>query len=407
MKILYIHNDYGQPSGEEYAAESIAQLLIENGHTVRWFRRSSAGLDRSKYGKMKAFVAGIYNPFSAVALKRILDSYRPDIVQVQNIYPLISPSIFGVLKRRSIPVVMRCPNYRLFCPNGLHMVKGQVCERCLSTGRELWCVLRNCEDSLLKSIGYALRGVVARILGSIVNNVDIFLVQSEFQKQKFVRNGIASDRIEILPGMIPAMRPPEHISLGDSVTFVGRISPEKGIEQFIEAANLLPDIPFIVAGDHRQMRGIRDRSPVNVRWLGFLNGDQLRDLYMKSRIVVIPSCCYEGFPNVLVQTMVLGKPTICSAIGGLPEIVSNRETGLLFEPNNTKDLVEKISLIYFNPELCYEFGLTARKKAQQEYSCDMYYKRLMKAFIRAVEHKRNKAETSDSVKNRVVYQCNG
>ncbi len=385
MKILYVHNEYGLPSGEEQAAEKIVQLLRNHGHLVRWFRRRSSDLGSSVYGKVKGLVTGIYNPASAAALAGVLDDFRPDIVQVQNIYPLISPSIFAVLRRRGTAVVMRCPNYRLFCPNGRHLVRGQVCEQCLRPGRELWCVLRRCEGSCSKSAGYALRNATARIAGSIRNGVDVFVVQSEFQKNKFVVNGIPPERIEILPGMVSNMNGDGDVPVGDLVTYAGRISAEKGIAEFLEAARLLPDTPFVVAGDERQMLNIRQEAPPNVTWLGFLQAAELRDLFIRSRLVVVPSKWYEGFPNVLVEAMALGKPIICSAIGALPEIVEDGVHGLLFAPGDAQSLSDKIRSLYGDPERCRRCGAAAREKARQEYSHAAYYRRLLHTFARAIE----------------------
>ena len=123
-------------------------------------------------------------------------------MQVQNLYPLISSSIFKPLKDRKIPVVMRCPNYRLFCPAGLSLdSKGKVCERCWRGFHEINCVILNCQHSFAASLGYALRNAFNRISGRILKGVDVFIVQSEFQKNKFMNQGIEADRIGIVPGI--------------------------------------------------------------------------------------------------------------------------------------------------------------------------------------------------------------
>ena len=228
MRLLYVHNDYGSPSGEENAAQAIGNLLEAHQHEVFWLRRSSAEIVGSIAGKFKAFLAGIHNPFAARAIAKELEEVKPDIVQVQNLYPLLSPSIFRPIKERKIPVVMRCPNYRLFCPNGLHLSKGRLCESCLGPGRELWCVLKNCEGNLPKSMGYALRNAWARMSGSILRNVDMFIVQTELQKQKCSQRGIAESRIGIVPALVCCKGFAEPGDSGDMVTFVGRVSPQKG-----------------------------------------------------------------------------------------------------------------------------------------------------------------------------------
>lgn len=386
MRVLYVHNDYGSRSGEEVAAEGLAQLLTDHGHEVFWFRRSSREIGDSIGGRAKAFFAGIHNPFAARALSRMLDDVKPDLVQVQNIYPLLSPSIFHPIKARRIPIVMRCPNYRLFCPNGLHLVRGGVCAKCLGFGREAWCILKNCENSLFKSTGYALRNAWARLGGRIVRNVDMFIVQTEFQKGKFVERGIPESRIGIVPGFVPDNDEAQPQELGDLVTFVGRVSPEKGIEDFLAAARLLPDVPFAVAGSENGMPGVRDRSPANVQWLGFLGDTELRDLYARSRIVVVPSRWYEGFPNVAAQAMVCARPVVAGRIGAMTSIVEDNRTGLLAEVADPHDLARKIETLYQDRDLCRRMGQAAREKAMAQYSSESIYLALTAVYDNAIRH---------------------
>ena len=72
MKILMVHNDYGKPSGEEHACESIARLLEEKGHSVTWFRKSSADIPPSLAGKARAFFSGIYSFRARREMARLL-----------------------------------------------------------------------------------------------------------------------------------------------------------------------------------------------------------------------------------------------------------------------------------------------------------------------------------------------
>jgi glycosyltransferase involved in cell wall biosynthesis len=384
MKILYAHNDYTSASGEEASAEALAMLLTDHGHSVFWFRRSSNEIAGSLRGSIKGLCTGLWNPFAARQLSARLDEIRPDLAQVQNLYPLLSPSIFGPLKDRGIPVVMRCPNYRLFCPNGLHLARGNVCERCLGAGREFWCLLRRCEGSLFKSLGYALRNVCARISGSIVRHVDMFMVQTEFQRRKFMDAGIPPSRIGIVPALMPREGYVESSPPGDLISFVGRVSPEKGIEDFLEAARLMPDRPFAVAGSDDHMPGIREKLPANVHWLGFLASRDLRTLYLQSRIIVVPSRWYESFPNVVVQAMVYGRPVVAADLGALPYIVQDRETGLLFRAADPLDLAEKLSILYPNDELCHRLGAAGRKRALDQYSPQRVYSALMAVYAQAM-----------------------
>lgn len=387
MKILIVHNEYGSISGEEHAAQEIADLLKDNGHEVFWFKRSSAGLADSVMGKIKAFFTGIYNPFAAKSLAKTIDKVRPDIIQIQNLYPLISSSIFKPIRKRMIPVVMRCPNYRLFCPNGLHLCNQKICERCLGFGKELWCILKNCENNIFKSTGYALRNAFARITKIIINNVDMFIVQTEFQKKKFIERGIASERIGIVPGVIPLSSLQDDIELGDLVTYIGRISLEKGIEDFLGAARLMPEIPFAIAGKNNIMPDIHNNHPLNVKWLGFLQSEELTNLYQKSRIIVIPSRWYEGFPNVALQAMAQARPIVAARIGALSSIIDDNKNGLLFEPGDKQELANKIQYLWNQRQLCHELGQAARNKVRHEYSPKKCYEALINVYNKAEKYK--------------------
>jgi len=306
-------------------------------------------------------------------------------VQVQNLYPFISPSIFRPCRERGIPVVMRCPNYRLFCPSGLHLHRGKLCERCLGAGRELWCVLRNCEGSIPKSVGYALRNASARLSRSILDGVDVFIVLSEFQKRRFMDQGIPADRIAILPNIAPQASEGCVPGAGSTVSYLGRIAEEKAFDEFAAAARALPDIPFVAAGDVKAgQEYLVQNLPPNLTWLGFLKDGGLDAFVRETRIFVSPSRCFEGFPNTVAMMMAHGKPVVATRIGALPEIVEEGRTGLLYGPGHADELAERIRELWENRARCRQLGSAGREKALTEYSADAVYERLMEIYGRAV-----------------------
>lgn len=373
MKILFIHNDYIKPSGEEAASGELARLMEEHGHEVRWFRKSSADI-HGIGDKLKAFFLGINNPMAARELSKVLDEFQPDAVQVQNLYPFISISIFKPLRERHIPVVMRCPNYRLFCPNGVCLdQKGKVCERCFGNGKEFWCIYKNCLGSRLKSVGYALRGGYARKTNAILDGVDVFIVQSEFQKKKFIAQGIEAEKIAVVPGIAPIVDAPKEWNAGEYVSFVGRVSYEKGIYEFIETARALPNIPFKVAGGIDVSYKSPEKLPENIEFVGFLKGKELDDFYLKSRIIVVPSKWYEGFPNVIVRGMLLGRPIVTTDIGAMQSIIRNGENGMLVPPGDSKAIVDCIKCLYYDLQQCKTLGLQAMTDTGNKYSREKIY----------------------------------
>ncbi|MHC4997151.1 MAG: glycosyltransferase, partial [Planctomycetota bacterium] len=202
LKIATVHNAYGKRSGEETVVHNTDRLLTERGHTTCRFERSSAEIERMPFGRVRSFASGVYSTKSKRDFAAFLQREKPDLVHIHNLYPLISPSILTVARQANLPVVMTVHNYRLVCPNGLHLVNGSVCEKCTG-GREYHCVLNNCEGSLAKSIGYAARTAFARKAGLYCNNVTLYATLTGFAKQRLADAGFDPDRIHVIPNTHP------------------------------------------------------------------------------------------------------------------------------------------------------------------------------------------------------------
>ena len=80
------------------------------------------------------------------------------------------------------------------------------------------------------------------------------------------------------------------------------------------------------------------------------------------------------------------KPVIASRIGGIPEIVDDGVTGLLFEPGNADDMAAKIRTLWDNPTLCRKMGKAGRDKVLHEYSPSQYYQRLTDVYEKTLEY---------------------
>lgn len=387
MKICLTYNHYGIHAGEETIIEMVRDLLECNGHEVIVFFRSSREITDKRFGQAQAFFAGIYNPFSKRAFRRMLEEEKPDLVHIQNLYPFISPSILPECRKANVPVVMTVQNHRLVCPSGLHLLHGKVCEKCCG-GREHWCLLRNCEGNIVKSLGYALRNYVARKRRYYLDNVTIYSAVTQFQRERLINEGFPADRIVVNPNMASVDDSLSQEPLGKTdgfVAHVGRISPEKGIPTLLEAARRCPDIPFKTTGALDRMPELADQAPSNFEFVGFLDVPGIRKFYASARMIVMCTLCFEGFPMAITEAMLYGKAVICSRIGGLPEIVEEGKTGLLFEPGNAEELAEKVRYLLERPDLCRQMGEAGREKALREYPLTKYYERLMDCYEKAID----------------------
>jgi glycosyltransferase involved in cell wall biosynthesis len=383
MRILLVHNEYGKFSGEETIFYAAASLLKEKGHEVHLFLKRSADLPAGLRGQVQGFVSGIWSESVRREFRRALDDFRPDLVQIQNLYPLISASILADVKARGIPLVFAAHNYRLFCATGLMLRDGSPCSKCALTD-DRWCVVHNCEGSLPRSIGYALRNAVTR--KRLIEAADAMLVLSRFQGERFAEWGVPPERIFFLPNFVRGEVEPEEGPVGDGeyLAYAGRVSPEKGIGVLLKAAAVVPEIPIRIVGHTRNMPDAPRLAPPNVSFLGELPHEQMRAFYGNARATVIPSVWFETFGFVAVEAFQAGRPVIASRIGGLADIVEHEVNGLHVEAGHIASLANAMRRLWNDKNLCRRLGAAGREKVGREYSAEKYYERLSRIYTQLV-----------------------
>ena len=218
--------------------------------------------------------------------------HRPDVVHIHN----IGPGMFAPLVRlMGLPVVLtyHSPNY----------------EHSKWSAPARW-LLRQCEKISLR-----------------FSNRVIFVNRHQMEKcgaldkSVFIPNGIDP----VTRSESTSFLEKHDITPGQYLLAVGRLTPEKGLEYLVEAANRLPQVTQVViagASDHdstyRQLL-VKLDTENKVIFTGFTTGEDLRQLYSHARCFVLPSV-NEGFPMVLLEAMAYGLPILCSDIPGTRQV---------------------------------------------------------------------------------------
>lgn len=375
MRILIVHNNYGKYSGEEAVVDKMDEMFRSHGHDVVFYRKTTEGERDSLSGKVKGFISGIYSPSGVKGMRKALEQYKPDIVNVHNLYPFISPAALFECRKAGVPVIMTIHNFRLICPTGLFMRNGLPCETCLEKGNEWSCIRYNCEKSLLKSTGYTLRNFVARETGAYRKCVTRFACITEFQKKKLIQAGYDKDKITVIPNSIAIKHDDVQYTEGEYVAYIGRLSYEKGYDLLLEVARRNPNIRFCFAGATRD--SVDGDLPDNIELKGYLKGNELDTFITKAKFVVMPSRCYEGFPMAILEAAQHKKPTICPDHGGFTEIIGKGDNaiGLLFKPNDVDDLEKQITNFWNNSDNVKALGEKAYSKLLKNYSSEVIYRK--------------------------------
>ena len=350
----------------------MAVMLQNHGHEVAFYRETTEGVRDSLTGKINGFFCGLYSRRGVKGMREALEREKPDVVNVHNLYPFISPAALFECRKRGVPVVMTVHNYRLICPTGLFMRNGKPCEHCLKSGNEWGCIRYNCEHSLLKSIGYAARNAMARWSRAYRDCVDRFVCLTEFQRQKLIEAGFEAERITVIPNSVDVRCKKDEGKCDTSyVAYLGRLSYEKGYDLLFEVARRHPEIEFRFAGAVREKTTVA--IPDNVKLMGYLKGQELEQFLQGCRSLVMPSRCYEGFPMAILEAAQYGKPAIGPNHGGFTEIIGqgNDAIGKLFEPGNVDDLERQVVDLWNDSLSCQQLGDKAFEKLKRAYSTEV------------------------------------
>jgi glycosyltransferase involved in cell wall biosynthesis len=239
-----------------------------------------------------------------------------------------------------------------------------------------------------------------RALGTWHHEVDLYLAVSEFLRDRIVAGGYPADRIVVKGNFVADPRlghgsPADTNSAGRSgMLFVGRLSPEKGIDRVVERWSAIPDAPELrVAGAGPLELVVRDAAARNarIRYVGRLEPEAVRDAMATSEALVFASRWYEGQPMTILESFAAGLPVIAPRIGSIPELVEDGRTGILFDAEEPGALDAAISRAAADPAGLRAMGAEARSRYERLHTPATNYRLLLDAYEQALRHRLSNA----------------
>lgn len=349
MKILHIHKFFDLKGGAEQYLHRLMAQQVAAGHEVH-ILSSRAGTNlptpdagyfihrfdfsRSQGPKrdMQKAIAFLWNSEARKATQRIIEDLKPDVIHLHNIYHHFSSSILGVIRKSRIPCVQTLHDLKLACPNYKMFTEGSACERC--KGGKYWNpILHHClSPSLPANILGGLEMAATKITQQYERTVQRFIAPSAFYATKMREWGEPVARFRVLQN--PADFPSRVATGGGGfLLYAGRLSAEKGAEALIRASARVPSLPLRIAGtgpeEERLRHLVRTLNVRHISFLGFVPPTELVSLRAIAEAVVVPSVWYENSPLTVLEAMGEGVPVLVSDIGGLPELVTDGQEGML------------------------------------------------------------------------------
>lgn len=379
--VLFLeHNDLLQRVGWRVVPFSMRHSKNLPSDWQRFFvEEIELGETRGPFDAIRKAAKAAYSFESRRNLAALIEETTPVLCHAHNIYHHISPSVLSLIASRGLPLVLTLHDLKLACPAYGMLSHGEVCERC--KGGKLYNVaLRRCLKGSFALSGWVMiESYLHAALKSYARNVSRFVVPSRFFMNKFAEWGFDPKRFVHIPNFVDvaAMRP--SYECGKGILYVGRLSREKGIATLVRAAAAAHvSLTLVGAGpEAAPLEALARSLGGDVRFTGFLAGQDLHDAIRASRAVAMPSECYENAPLAVLEAYALGKPVVGSSLGGIPELVRHGETGFVFEARSVDELAATLRRVADASDASVEeMGRAGRNLVEREYAPRRYVERL-------------------------------
>ena len=401
MRILHIFDDYGTPGEKALPGIGsvpsvvyyLAKYTAKKGHDVTILERG-----HDKNDPEEEYIDGIR--YVRIRAEKLPAAPYKLIKSPTGLMRLLSDNVRMALK---INKFLKKENFDVihvhfpFAACVLININRKIREKMVYTahiGEEKKRFGLDSKLSLLKLFSPDLY-LMKRVKKSVVLNENIksLLVAKGLKDEKLeaIPNGIDVNEFNVSKDEIERVKEKYKLN-GVTVMFAGTITPRKGVDRLVKAAEMIlkdrKDVTFLLVGNlkldegfaNRVVKYVKDKGlDRNIRFTGFVPYEDLKTLYSACDIFVLPSL-EEGHGIVLTEAMASGKPLISSNVGGIPMQIRDGWNGFLVEPGNERQLAEKIRHLIENEEERERMGKNSRKLAEEKFSWEKIADRYVEVY---------------------------
>lgn len=380
MKVILVNKFHYLKGGSETYYFGLAEGLRALGHEVHFFAMegpdnipcedSDLFVSAKDYNgptslsqKVTAATSLIYSKEARDKFQALCERVHPDVVHMNLVHRQITLSILDApyLKQHRVPVLFTSHDYILVCPNYVMLDgSGAVCDACLG-GHFSNCLKRKCvKGSTAKSGMGMLEADYLKLHGSY-RKIDRIVAPSQFMRNKLIEGGFPTRQVVYMQNFAK-QEILDNAADGTDRTdrenpyflFFGRLSSEKGVDVLVDAfIKALPSLPtklrLVIAGDGPERQNVEDRiaaagaeASERIELVGFQNGADMQHFAERASLAVASSRWRENMPYSIVEAFALGTPVIGTDIGGIPELVSEGQTGFICKPGDADSLSQAL-----------------------------------------------------------------
>jgi len=374
MRILIIHTRYKIRGGEDSVVDNEMDLLKSAGNNVEILSFSNSG------GTLMKLFQLPFNYSSYKKTKQAIARFKPDIVHIHNLHFAGSTSVIYAAKKCGIPMLITLHNYRMLCPSGTLFFDSELFMSSVNRMLPIEAIKKGVyQNSKIITLWLATSAAINQIRKTW-NIPDRYIVLGNNAKDVFLasRYRHLAEKMRIKPNFCFPY-PEKQKEPGNYYLYVGRLSPEKGIQVVLNAFSKT-GLPLKIIGSGPLEAEIKTYSGKykNIEFLGIKDKDEVYSLISCAAAVIFSSIWFETFGMVIIEALACGTPVIASAIGEAKNLIQHKVNGLLFEAGNENDLLEKMLYYQALPvedKLLYKAN--ALKAYQDNYTPEINLKQLV------------------------------
>lgn len=402
MKVLLVNKFYGAGAGAEAVLEITERVLQSRGHEVaiyatsdprnetsRWtgYFAAARNYDAGGISRIRDASASVYSIAARRQLGRLLRDFRPDVAHLHNVYHHLTLSVVDELRAHRIPIVMTLHDYKIVCPNYRLLTHDGLCTRCLGGAYRNAVVHRCVKESVLASSLAALEAYLARIRRTY-EKIDLFICPSTFLASTIIRAGMNPARVVVVPNAIDlaTTESPVELAARSSFVYFGRLAPEKGLCELLDAAaHTDADVGIEIIGDGPLAGLVAEaaQSTASITYHGRQPRSEINDYLQRATAALLPAIWFENCPMSILEASAAGTPTIATRIGGIPELIEHQRTGVLLDDADPVTLAAAMNSLSRDRPAARALGAEARKRAERSHSLGGYADAILSVYDRA------------------------
>jgi glycosyltransferase involved in cell wall biosynthesis len=313
--ILFLHNRYRTPGGEERVVEDLAWLVREHlDEDAEVLERDSAALGRARAAR--GLLRGGLDPDDVGAAVRRTGAR---VVHAHNLHPSLGWRALAAARAAGARTVLHLHNYRLVCAVGTCVnPRGEDCTRC--HGRDTRPGVRlNCRDGRVEAVTYAAALTLQQ--RRLVEHADALVVPSAAARDRLIALGAPeAARARVLGHVVRDIADAPSSEPRAGALVVSRLAREKAVDVAIAAASAA-GLPLTVCGDGPLRDDLAALARgADVTFTGRVARAELAALRARHAVALVPSRAHETFGLAALEALAAGLPVAATAVGALAEL---------------------------------------------------------------------------------------